>query len=254
MDGARYIYCITGGNEKMTLGNIGIDDNEVYTIPCQDLCAVVHNCPAEPYTSEDNEVMQIWVMKHQKVVDIAMEKFGTVLPLGFDTIIKGEEEMLSDENIKKWLSDDYENLRQKLAKFKDKAEFGVQVFWDPKVIGKKLIENNQEIKNMNEELKSKSKGLAYMYKQKLENLLKKELEVEAEMHFKDFYERIKRCADDIKVEKTKKLEDDKQMLLNLSCLLFKEKSQILGEELEKINNMEGFLVRFTGPWPPYSFV
>jgi len=254
MDGARYIYCITGGNEKIALGNIGIDDNEVYTIPCQDLCAVVHNCPAEPYTSEDNEVMQTWVMKHQKVVDIAMEKFGTVLPLGFDTIIKGEEDIPSDENIKKWLNDDYENLRQKLAKFKDRAEYGVQIIWDPKVIGKKLIENNQEIKNLNEELKSKSKGLAYMYKQKLENLLKKEMEAEAERYFKDFYERIKRCVDDIKVEKTKKLDDDKQMLLNLSCLLFKEKSKVLGEELEAINNMEGFLVRFTGPWPPYSFV
>ena len=254
MEGARYIYCIAGGNEKIALGNIGIDDNEVYTIPFRDLCAVVHNCPAEPYASEDNEVMQTWVMKHQKVVDIAMEKFGTVLPLGFDTIIKGEENIPSDENIKKWLSDDYENLRQKLAKFKDKAEFGVQIIWDPKVIGKKLIENNQEIKNLNEEIKSKSKGLAYMYKQRLENLLKKEMEAEAERSFKDFYGRINLCVDDIKVEKTKKPDDDMQMLLNLSCLIFKEKSKILGEELETINNMEGFLVRFTGPWPPYSFV
>jgi len=24
--------------------------------------------------------------------------------------------------------------------------------------------------------------------------------------------------------------------------------------LEEINNMEGFSVRFSGPWPPYSFV
>ncbi len=254
MNEARYIYCITGDTEKITFGNIGIEDNEVYTIPCQDLCAVVHNCPAEPYKSEDKDIMQTWVMVHQKVVDIAMEKFGAVLPMGFDTIIKGEEDISSDENIKKWLMVDYENLRQKLAKFKNRAEFGVQIFWDPKVIGKKLIENNQEIKNLNEELKSKSKGLAYMYKQKLENLLKKELEVEAERYFKNFYERIKKCVDDIKVEKTKKQEDDKQMLLNLSCLLFKEKSKILGEELETINNMEGFLVRFTGPWPPYSFV
>jgi hypothetical protein len=50
------------------------------------------------------------------------------------------------------------------------------------------------------------------------------------------------------------MEEDKQMLLNLSCLLFKEKSKILGEELEKINHLKGFFVRFTGPWPPYSFV
>lgn len=253
MNEARYLYCVAEGNEKITLGNIGIEDSEVYTIPYEDLCAVVHNCLPEPYKSEDNEVMKKWVMAHQRVVDTAWERFGTVLPLGFDTIIKGEEGVAPDENIKKWLKGDYENLRQKLAKLKDRAEFGVQVFWDPKIISEWVIEASPEIKKLSEEIKSKSKGLAYMYKQKLENLLKKELEKEADRYFKVFYGQIKRCVDQIKVEKTKKNEEDKQMLLNLSCLLFKGKSKILGEELEKINHLKGFFVRFTGPWPPYSF-
>jgi len=251
---ARYLYCIADSAEKVNFGNIGIEDSEVYTIPYQDLCAVVHNCSPEPYKSEDNEVVKKWAMTHQKVIDTAWERFGTVLPLGFDTIIKGEEGITPDGNMKKWLKGDYENLRQKLGKLKDRAEFGVQVFWAPKIISKGLIETNPEIKKLNEEIKSKSKGLAYMYKQKLENLLKKEIEKEADRYFKDFYERIKRCVDEIKVEKTKKLEEDKQMLMNLSCLLPKEKSKILGDELEKINNTEGFSIRFTGPWPPYSFV
>ncbi|OGD13622.1 hypothetical protein A2V47_06480 [Candidatus Atribacteria bacterium RBG_19FT_COMBO_35_14] len=254
MNEARYLYCIAEGNEKITLGNIGIEDSEVYTIPYEDLGAVVHNCLPEPYKSEDNEVMKKWVMAHQKVVDTAWERFGTVLPLGFDTIIKGEEGIAPDENLKKWLKGDYENLTQKMAKLKDRAEFGVQVFWDPKIISEWVIEKSPEIKKLSEEIKSKSKGLAYMYKQKLENLLKKELEKEADKFFKVFYEQIKSCVDQIKVEKTKKNEEDKQMLLNFSCLLFKGKSKILGEELEKINQLKGFFVRFTGPWPPYSFV
>ena len=251
---ARYLYCIVDSAEKINFGNIGIEDSEVYTIPCQDLCAVVHNCLPEPYKSEDQEKMKSWITAHEKVVEVAWERFGTVLPLGFDTIIKGEKGIAPDENMKKWLKDDYENLRQKLAKLKDRAEFGVQVFWDPKIISEELIETNPEIKKLSEEIKSKSKGLAYMYKQKLENLLKKEMEKEADRYFKDFYEQIRRCVDQIKVEKTKKLEEDKQMLLNLSCLIFKGKSKTLGEELEKIEHLKGFSVRFTGPWPPYSFV
>ena len=251
---ARYLYCIVEGNEEITLGNIGIEDSSVYTISYQDLCAVVHNCLPEPYKSEDQEKMKSWVTAHEKVVEIAWEKFGTVLPLGFDTIIKGEEGVAPDENMKNWLKDDYENLTQKMGKLKDKAEYGAQIFWDPKIISEGLIETNPEIKKLSEEIKSKSKGLAYMYKQKLENLLKKEMEKEADRYFKNFYEQIRRCVDQIKVEKTKKPEEGKQMLMNLSCLLTKEKSKILGDELEKIDNMEGFFVRFTGPWPPYSFV
>jgi hypothetical protein len=209
---------------------------------------------SEPYTSEDNEVVKKWVMAHQKVIDAAWERFGNVLPLGFDTIIKGEEGIDAEDNMKRWIKDDYENLKQKLAKVENKAEYGVQIFWDPKVIGENLIESNPEIKKLSEEIESKPKGLAYMYKQKLENLLKKQMEVEAERYFEDFYNEIKKCVDEVKVEKTKKPEGEKQMLINFSCLLFKEKSKVLGEELEKINNMEGFSVRFTGPWPPYSFV
>ena len=94
-----------------------------------------------------------------------------------------------------------------------------------------------------------------MYRQKLESLLRKEIEIRAERYFREFYEKIAPHADDIRVEKTRKTDDEnKQMLLNLSCLLPKEGSRELGEELEKIDALEGFLVRYTGPWPPYSFV
>ncbi|MDZ4383744.1 MAG: GvpL/GvpF family gas vesicle protein, partial [Thermodesulfovibrionia bacterium] len=245
MTEARYLYGIVEGNEEITLGNIGIEGSSVYTIPYQDLCAVVHNCLPEPYKSKDKEKVNLWLTTHEKVVEVAWERFGTVLPLGFDTIIKGEEGITPDENMKKWLKDDYENLRQKLGRLKDRAEFGVQVFWDPKIISEGLIETNPEIKKLSEEIKSKSKGLAYMYKQKLENLLKKEIEKEADRYFKDFYEQIKRCVDEIKVEKTKKAEDERQMLMNLSCLLPKEASKKLGEELENIDALDGFSVRYT---------
>jgi len=251
---ARYLYCIVDGSKKISFGNIGIESNEVYTIPYKDLCAVTHDCSPEPYKSEDEEKVKSWLTTHEKVVEAAWGRFGTVLPLGFDTIIKDEQKSDPEENMKKWLKDDYENLKQKLSKLKGKAEFGVQIFWDIKIISEGLIETNREIKKLNDDIKSKSKGLAYMYKQKLENILRKEIEKEADRYFKDFYEQIKRYIDEIKIDKTKKLEERKQMLMNLSCLLPKEKSKVLGDELEKIDNMEEFSVRFTGPWPPYSFV
>jgi len=250
----RYIYCLAEASEEVNLGKIGIEGNEVYTIAYQDLCAVVHDCPAEPYRSEEDEVVKNWVLTHQKVIDTAWEKFGTVLPLGFDTIIQGNEKTTSEENIRNWLKEDYDNLKRKIEKVRDKAEYGVQVFWDPKIIAKKVTEGSPEIKRLSEEIKAKPKGLAYMYKQKLENLLKKEMEKKADQDFKLFYERIKLYVDDIKVEKTRKAEGEKRMFMNLSCLLPKGNSKKLGDELEKISNMEGYSVRFTGPWPPYSFV
>ena len=49
-------------------------------------------------------------------------------------------------------------------------------------------------------------------------------------------------------------KNDRVMLLNLSCLVAKNKVTGLGAELENIDALEGFSVHFSGPWPPYSFV
>jgi len=141
-----------------------------------------------------------------------------------------------------------------MKRIKDRDEYGVQIFYDPRVMGEIIVKKSEEIRKLKEEMATKSPGLAYMYKQKLEKAAKAEMERLAEDWFRDFYNRIKKYTDDIMVEKTKKIDKDKVMLINLSCLVAKEKVEGLGKELEEINNMEGFSVRFTGPWPPYSFV
>lgn len=253
-DKATYLYGVAESGEKTSLGKIGLAGEEVYTIPFNDLCAVVHTCLPEPYKSEDNEVVKRWVLIHEKVVEIAGERFGTILPVGFDTIIKGQEDDTSEENIKKWLKQEYTNLKVKLDKIRGRAEYVVQIFWDPMDIAEEIARTDPEIKSLNLNMQSKSPGMAYMLKHQSEIILKREMEKKAGLCFEDFYVRIKKCVDEIRVEKTKKTDKQKQMIMNLSCLVDIRNSKQLGEELEIINDQEGFSVRYTGPWPPYSFV
>lgn len=248
----RYVYCVAESNDRLDLGRVGIEDSQVYTIPYKDLCAVVHNCPAQPYESKNKKVVESWVVAHEESIEVARKRLGTVLPLGFDTIIKADEED-PEEAVKAWLKEDYQSLKEKLNKVKGKVEYCVQISWDPQIIARELIEKDLELKRLDQEIKSKPKGVAYMYKQKLEKLIREKLEKEAERYFKEFYEKIKHCTNEVKVEKLKKEDESRQMLMNLSCLADKD-NKTLGDELEKINNREGFFVRFTGPWPPYSFV
>ena len=250
-----YIYCVVEGSKPVSLGKVGIEGNEVYTISYKDLFALVHNCPPEPYQSQDQEIVKNWVVTHQKVVDTAWEKFGTVLPMGFDTIIRCNEVCEPEKNMRDWLREDYKNLKTKIEKIRGRAEYGVQIFWDSKVMTQKITKENIEIKKLEKEVKSKPRGLAYMYRQKLEGLLKKEVEKQADRYIRELYDRIKPYVDDLCVDKTKKANDEKKyMLMNLSCLLSKDGSKRLGDELEKVDALEDFSVRYTGPWPPYSFV
>jgi hypothetical protein len=250
----RYLYCVADSGEKVSLGPIGIDGREVYTVPFKDICAVVHDCLAEPYQSSDAEVVKGWVIAHQRVVDKAWEKWGTVLPLGFDTIIPGQDGRDPRESVETWLAGDYQSLKRKMEAVRGKAEYGVQVFWETQAITKSITETSAALSRLEEEIRSKPRGLAYIHRLKLENALKKEMEARADQCFRDFYKRIKKHVCDVRVEKTKGTGDDRLMIMNLSCLVDRDKSTDLGEELEAIDNMPGFSVRFTGPWPPYSFV
>ncbi len=244
-DTGMYVYCVAKNKGSINFGKIGIEQNEVYTVSREELCTVVHKCKAEPYKSDDAETVKNWIKTHQSVIDAASKKLGTVIPLSFDVIIKGEEK---DVNL--WLDNDSKNLKEKLKKIENKQEFGIQVFWDKEAIAATIAEENEEIKKLKEELKQQTKGKAFFCKQKIENLLKKDMEKKADQEFKKLYSQIKKFTEDIKVEKLK----ENNMLLNLSCLTHKKNEKPLGASLDKINKQKEFSVRFTGPWPPYSFV
>jgi len=251
----RYIYGVAAGAKAVILGPIGMEGNEVYTIPYGGFCAVVHSCPAEPYQSGDEETVKKWVGTHQGVLDEAKKALGTVIPMGFDTILQSKDDAVSpDQVVKDWLKGDSERFQAVMERIKGRDEYGVQIFYTPALVVKQISDENQEIRKLREEIASKSPGMAYLYKQKVEREVKAEIEGLAGEWFRNFYRRIKDHCDDIVVEKTKKADRNRVMLLNLSCLVAREKVSNLGEGLEKINNTEGFSVHFSGPWPPYSFV
>jgi hypothetical protein len=249
---ARYIYCIVPCEDFFEPGNIGIDGARVYCIPYQNIAAVVHDCPEEPYQGDD-ETVKGFVLTHNNVVDTAWEKTGSVIPMTFDVIVKADQKHTADENVIAWLHTEYHSFLSKLTEFKGKVELGIQILWDTHILSQLITESNKTIQKLQEEMTARPKGMAYFIKQKIEKALKGELEKKADVDYRRYYEQISSFASDIHVNKVKKLKD-KQMLMNLSALTEKEKIKALGEELSKIEAEEGVSVRFTGPWPPYSFV
>jgi hypothetical protein len=247
-----YLYCLTQGSPKEDLKLSGIEEGKVLFVPVNDLIAVVQEC-AQPFCSEDKEVVTKWVLRHQQVVDATMTAFGNVIPFSFDTLIVAKDGKTAGENLQEWAQKEEPHLRKKFAKLKGRAEYGVQISWDPNTVAPRVTANDPEVKVLKEEIQATGVGTAYLLRQKLETLLKSRLEIAADAYFKEFYRVIKLETEDIRVEKIKKLEPPRQMLMNLSCLLSKERVSRLGHELDKISEIQGFFVRFTGPWPPYSF-
>lgn len=241
---ARYVYCVAYNGERSTLGEIGLDGCEVYTIPYRDICAVVHACRPEPYKSDDRKTVEGWVVAHEGVVEKAMKLYGAVVPATFNTIIKG-----GDGQVEEWLKKEYDRLKSLLEKLRGKEEYGIQIFLNKSSLKEEL---EKEIAGLGKELEGKP-GTAYFYKQKVEKALKDRMEARVKALFEEFYTAIRACVEDVHVGKVKELEGE-IMIANFSVLVKKEGLEKLKKTLEDISGRKGIRVRFTGPWPPYSFV
>jgi len=251
---AAYLYCVLPRIKRRDFGPVGIDGNRVYAITHNGLMALAHDCPPEPYQGDDESVKQ-WVIAHSDVVATAWREAGVVLPMAFDVIVAGDEHDSAQDKVLGWLRDEYENLQAKLQELEGKVEVGVQILWSPEQLIQEIGQENEEISRLKSEMQGKSRGAAYFDRQKLEKLLKEQLETTAAESFRSCYERIAQHAEQIQVEKPKRRQEpDWEMLMNLSVLVRKERIKALGTELGAIEGLFGFKVRFTGPWPPYSFV
>lgn len=249
---ARYIYAVIPRVKRDNFGPMGIMGNTVYSISFREISALVHDCSPEPYQG-GGEVKE-WVSAHATVVDAAWAEAGTVLPMSFDVIVKGDGERSAEENVRKWLEGGYATLQAKLEEFRDKVELGVQILWDPAVITQRITAEHEEIKELMTEMATKPPGIAYFYQHKIAEVVKEEMEKRAAEEYRDIYERLRAHAVDTHINKVKRVQG-KQMIMNLSLLVErdKDKAQALGEILGEVREEEGVEVSFTGPWPPYTF-
>jgi len=71
---------------------------------------------------------------------------------------------------------------------------------------------------------------------------------------RSIHENVKEMIPEEKKSNVPEKFKGKKSVIALSCLVSNENVENLGQVLEQINEHEGFAVRFTGPWAPYSFI
>lgn len=250
---ARYLYSVARTGHEAMLGSIGIQENSVYTVPYKDIAAIVHACEAKPYQTEDKDLAEGWVLEHSYVIDQATKMFGTVLPFSFDVIIKGNDDVVKD-----WLCRDYEKLAGELLRMQGTAEYSIQIYCDHAHLETLVLAKNQDVEDIKNRIEKEPKGKAYLLKRNLDLKLKNLTYAEAGELANRFCSEIKPLVKELKAAGkaswTPEKYRDRKLLATYICLVSDEAVKELGEVLEAINSKEGFYVRFTGPWAPFSFV
>ena len=140
----RYFYGILGNKNRLEFGPIGIGKREdvVYTLPYQDISAIISSSPIVKYP-----VTREYTLEHTNVLDTAAEE-GTVLPARFCTI--GENEDLIVEKVLKPRYDEFVDLLQKMN---GKIELRVRARWtNMDDVFAEVVQEDRDIKSLKESL------------------------------------------------------------------------------------------------------
>ena len=258
IDGGRYLYCLVSAPDNdetaAEFSTAGIEDEPVSVLTAGDVGAVVHPCESL-YDSDDPQTIQQWLLRHQGVVDEAGEVFGTPIPFQFDTVLTGGDEALAE-----WLRSESDRLETELSRLAGRWEYRVEVIHHSDA-RTEIADDDDELAALQAKIDDAASGTAYLLEQQYDKKLAERLRDHRHQQAQLVADRIaphvealeslgRRRSIGVGIETG---EDDTEPIARIAVLASEERASALGEQLDEIAAEPGVEVRFTGPWPPYTF-
>ncbi|RRJ29546.1 gas vesicle protein GvpL [Halocatena pleomorpha] len=258
----RYLYCaVSIPDQKPDFSVTGVDDEPTTLIPIDDVGVVVHECN-NLYDTDEVDLLRKWLLQHQQVVDAVGERFGTPLPFRFDTIIQG-----NDDRVREWAYEEADALSRYLDTLSGLWEYHIDVMIEDNELEAGLEERDERLQELTTRINDSGSGdgtnflLEKQYNQRLATLKRRRRDERArtlrnrlsdityEIHDRDTGERSINLTD------SKGDESDRMtsQLTRLTLLAHENREKEIGDILDDVAAEPGVTVRFTGPWPPYTF-
>ncbi len=251
-DSALYVYAIVPAPvPRDALEELaGIDASPVRAIECAGgVAALVHAGDPVPYQGPEEDV-QRWILEHSRVVEGAWEAFGTVLPVTFNVIVKGDATTSAEARLQAWLAESTDALRQRLHTLARRVELRVEIGFERS----EAARNEAEAQALRGEMATKPPGLRRLLERRLEQVEKEAVERRADRLYPEFRRRIASHADELVENRRARPVPGVVPVLSVALLARREAVEALGAELARIETEHpAARIRFLGPWPPYSF-
>lgn len=267
IDEGRYLYCVVRADAGAGLETTGVDGEPVSVVVNDGIGAVVHACD-EIYDSADLAQLRRWLVRHQTVVDEAGQAFGTPIPFRFDTILRGD-----DDAVREWLRTERDTLEQALSGLADHWEYRVEVVEVNPIDEETLIESDDRLRELEERIGNADEGTAYLLEKKFDERLAERRAARRESLTAGVQERLTGEVREVHaLERSPNASlneevtgssarssgdaggsDGGETLCRLTLLAHEDDESAIGSILDDVAATDGLEVRFTGPWPPYTF-
>jgi hypothetical protein len=258
----RYLYCVvrddpeTDSPDAALAETDGVGGGEVTLVRRDGLAVATQPCRSL-FDSDDLETVRRWLLQHQTVVDRVGEAFGTPLPFRFDTVLRGDDAAVRD-----WLGDHEPKLSDVLDDLAGKWEYRIEVSWDESALSDRLADDDPRLEELRRKRDDADDGRSFLVGKQYERRLSEVLETHRQETIDDLRDRLRPLVDRLEATEGRSGSadlgggtdtDDGRTRRTLTVLARASHESELGEALESLADRPGVEVRFTGPWPPYSF-
>lgn len=216
----------------------------VYTIPYQDISAVVSDSQFVDYITLPKDQVARYLLRHQQVIEKIMDSC-TIIPMKLGTYAFNISE------VKEILSKGYAMFKDVFKKITNKIEIDVVATWDDLNSVIKEIGERGEIKELKEEIMSRHEGGSVEDRMRVGRLIKDILDKERERLASEIGDVLAKVSID---SRTHALMDD-SMIFNTAFIIDKDRKTEFERVLDELNKIYNEKINFrcVGPLPLYSF-
>ncbi|WP_100010265.1 GvpL/GvpF family gas vesicle protein [Lentibacillus sediminis] len=254
-----YLYGIIPGGSSVQPFK-GLDEqSDVYTIPFEDVDAVVCNLDETEYGEKELEKKTNdakWLHEkafHHHEALMSLYKDYPVIPMKFCTIYK------STDNLQETIDTHRERMVELLDVIADKEEWILKIYCEEDKVRDTVSEKNETVEAKKQEIAALSPGRQYLEKRKLDQTIDQESDREKQRFADWVHEELRGKAIDNEVKRNWNKDitgRSEEMCFNGVYMLEKPAVDEFLNQVSEIQNQSedgGWLLEVTGPWPSYHF-
>ncbi len=236
----KFLYAVILSDREREFGPIGLEGGRVYSIPYQDIAAVVSDYP----------VTEIKVLRrnlspyHLTIRKVAEE--CTTIPAKFGQVAGDADRMRGV------LEANYDELKEELIRLRDKVEMGLKISWTVENVFEHVVGKSRELRELRDRLLRRSASLTRQQQIEVGAFAYDKLN---EMRGEITEKIITLVQDSVEEVEINQITEEK-MVMQGAFLVRKDRQNDFAAAAQKVADLlsEDYAVKVDGPWAPFSFV
>jgi hypothetical protein len=168
----------------------------------------------------------------------------------FNVIVAGGEEQSARRRLEGWLAANAEVLLARLDRLDGRVELRVDIGLDQEEVGR----HDPRADAVRAELTGRTAGVQRLQRKRLAGIERDLTDALADDLYQEFRRRLAKVSEELAENRSARFESGVVPVLSVSLLVPRDDMEAVGRELAAIaDEQPAARIRYSGPWPTYSF-